>query len=216
MVIYIDLKTRCLDEVKFVDDLTVYETVTRFGSSDIQYAVSEIEEWSESNLFRLNENKCKELRIDFAKNRNPFPPIKINGKPLQVVEEAKLLGLTIANNLKWNSHVNNIVTKSSKRIYLLVQLKRAKVAIQDVLQFYTVCIRPILEYASTVFHYSLPKYLNNPNHKLHNLIPKIDTSLNYQLRNNKKIHVPKFYTERFKNSYVFASCLDINNRNSTN
>ena len=49
-----------------------------------------------------------------------------------------------------------------------------------------------------------------------NLIPKIDTSLNYQLRNNKKIHVPKFYTERFKNSYVIASCLDINNRNSTN
>ena len=260
-----DLKTRCLDEVKFVDDLTVYETVTRFGSSDIQHAVSEIEEWSESNLFRLNENKCKELRIDFAKNRNPFPPIKINGKPLQVVEEVKLLGLTIANNLKWNSHVNNIVAKSSKRIYLLVQLKRAKVAIQDILQFYTVCIRPILEYASTVFHYSLPKYLsdeiervqkrvlrivypnlhykdalmeagieslyarkqtacnklfnqilNNPNHKLHNLIPKIDTSLNYQLRNNKKIHVPTFYTERFKNSYVIASCLDINNCNSTN
>jgi hypothetical protein len=97
-----DLKTRCLDEVKFVDDLTVYETVTRFGSSDIQHAVSEIEEWSESNLFRLNENKCKELRIDFVKNRNPFPPIKINGKPLQVMEEVKLLGLTIANNLKWN------------------------------------------------------------------------------------------------------------------
>ena len=72
-----DLKTRCLDEVKFVDDLTVYETVTRLGSSYIQHAVSEIEEWSESNLFRLNENKCEELRIDFAKNRNPFPPIKI-------------------------------------------------------------------------------------------------------------------------------------------
>ena len=137
--------------------------------------------------------------------------------------------------------------------------------IQDILQFYTVCIRPILEYVSTVFHYSLPKYLsdeiervqkrvlqiaypnlhyedalmearmeslyarrqtacnkhfnqilNNPNHKLHNLIPKIDTSLNYQLHNNKKIHVPKFYTERFKNSYVIASCLDINNCNSTN
>jgi hypothetical protein len=146
---------------KIVDDLTVFETVTRLGSSDIQHAVSEIEEWSESNLFSLIENKCKELRIDFAKNRNPLPPITINGKPLQVVEEVKLLGLTIANNLKWNSHVNKIVVKISKRIYLLVQLKRAKVAIQDILQFYTVCIRHILEYASTVFHYSLPKYLSD-------------------------------------------------------
>ena len=41
------------------------------------------------------------------------------------------------------------------------------------------------------------------------LIPKIDTSLNYQLRNGKKIHVPKFYTERFKNSYIIASCLEL-------
>ena len=57
-----DLKTCSLDEVIFVDDLTVSETVFRFGSSNIQHAVSEVEEWSESNLFRLNENKCKELR----------------------------------------------------------------------------------------------------------------------------------------------------------
>ena len=70
-------------------------------------------------------------------------------------------GLTVTSNLKWNSHVNNIVLKSSKRIYLLVQLKRAKVSIQDILQFYSVCVRPILEYASTVFHYSIPKYLSD-------------------------------------------------------
>jgi hypothetical protein len=38
--------------------------------------------------------------------------------------------------------------------------------------------------------------LKNPNHKLHNLIPKIDTSLNYQLRNNKKVHV------QFRNSIL--------------
>ena len=50
-----------------------------------------------------------------------------------VAEEAKVLGLTVTSNLKWNSHVNNVVSKSSKRIYLLVQLKRAKVPIHDVL-----------------------------------------------------------------------------------
>ena len=32
--------------------------------------------------------------------------------------------------------------------------------------------------------------LQDPNPKLNNLIPKIDTSLNYQLCNDKKIHVP--------------------------
>ena len=72
-----------------------------------------------------------------------------------------MINILITPNLKWNTHVNNIVLKSSKRIYLLVQLKRAKVAIQDSLQFYSICVRPILEYASTVFHYSIPKYLSD-------------------------------------------------------
>ena len=82
----------------------------------------------------------------------------VNGKPLEVVEETKLLGLTITSDLKWNNHVSNIVSKFSKRLYILVQLKRAKVPKKDTIQFYTTCIRPVLEYASAVFHYSLPHY----------------------------------------------------------
>ena len=72
---------------------------------------------------------CKEMRVDFSRNSNQFSPIEINGKPLKVVDEAKLWGLTITSNVKWNIHVNKIVLKSSKRIYFLVQLKRAKVSI---------------------------------------------------------------------------------------
>ena len=63
-----DLKICSSDEIKFVDDLTVSETITKSCSSNIQHAVSKIEEWSEFNLFKLNENKCKEMRVDFARN----------------------------------------------------------------------------------------------------------------------------------------------------
>ena len=62
------------------------------------------------------------------------------------MEEAKLLGLTVTSDLKWNKHVTNIVSKGSKRLYLQVQLKRAKVPTKDIIQFYTTCIRPVLEY----------------------------------------------------------------------
>ena len=136
-------------------DLTISETVPKFGHSIIQDSVSNIQRWSDNNLFRLHNDKCKELRIDFKKNNSIFPPIYVNGKPLEVVEEAKLLGLTITSDLKWNKHVSNIVSKCSKRLYLLVQLKRAKVPKKDIIQFYTTCIRPVLEYASAVFHFSL-------------------------------------------------------------
>ena len=150
-----DLMPSRVDQVKFVDDLTISETVPKFGHSTIQDSVSNIQRWSDNNLLRLHDDKCKELRIDFKKNNSIFPPIYVNGKPLEVVEEAKLLGLTITSDLKWNKHVSNIVSKCSKRLYLLVQLKRAKVPKKDIIQFYTTCIRPVLEYASAVFHFSL-------------------------------------------------------------
>ena len=44
---------------------------------------------------------------------------------------------------------------------LLKLLYTAKVPDREIVNFYTACIRPILEYASTVFHYSLPKYLSD-------------------------------------------------------
>ena len=52
--------------------------------------------------------------------------------------------------------------------------------------------------------------LEDPNHKLNDLIPRTDVSINYQLRNDRKIHVPNFCTERFKNTYIIASCLILN------
>ena len=41
------------------------------------------------------KTNVKEMRVDFAESCNQFSPVI-----LQVVNEAKLLGLTIASNLK--------------------------------------------------------------------------------------------------------------------
>ena len=120
------------DGIKFVDDLTISESVSKFAQSKIQNTVAGIEVWSEVNHFRLHQQKCKEMRIDFIKQPSSFLPIQVDGKSLEAVEEAKLLGLTITSNLKWNKHVNDIISKSYKRIYLLVQLKRAKVDEKDI------------------------------------------------------------------------------------
>ena len=48
-----------------------------------------------------------------------------------------------------------ILCQTKRLVYLLVQLKRATVPNKDQIQFY------VLEYASIVFHYSLPKYLSD-------------------------------------------------------
>ena len=67
--------------------------------------------------------------------------------------------MIITSDLSWNEHVNEIVKKASKRLYFLVQLKRAKLPCRDLVFFYAACIRSILVYAAPVFFYALPKYL---------------------------------------------------------
>ena len=55
------------------------------------------------------------------------------------------------------THTNTIVSKASKRLYFLKQLRRAGVPPQQLLHFYMAVIRPVLEHASPVWHYSITR-----------------------------------------------------------
>ena len=96
---------------------------------------------------------------DTDNNSECFDAITIDGKELQVVKNAKLLGLTISDNLTWNAHVNEIIKKASKKLYFLVQLKRARVPPSDLVLFYKACVRSGVDYAVPVFYNALPQYL---------------------------------------------------------
>lgn len=156
-----DIDTSNTELWKYVDDTTIAEPVAKNKASIIQNDVNELVARSEGNKFQLNQEKCKELRISFAKNEPDFAPILINGKAIEVVPNVKLLGLNISSDLRWNCHVTEISKKVSVRLYFLRQLKRANIAAKELLTFYTTCIRPIMEYACPVFHNALPLYLSD-------------------------------------------------------
>ena len=96
-----------------------------------------------------------------TKSENPLEHITINNTNIEVVPSAKLLGVMLSNDLKWNLHVEMICKKVAARLYFLRQLKRAKVPTNDLLSFYTTCIRSDAEYACPVFHTALPQYLSD-------------------------------------------------------
>ena len=146
---------------KFADDTTVSEVVPSSGESSLQEAVNHISSWSHSNHFQLNPTKCKELIVCFQKIPPPYSPITIDGMQFQRVSSAKVLGVTISNDLKWNDHVDTITSKAARRLYLLSQLKRAGISSDDLLAFYYSVIRSVLEFSCQLFHRSLPKYLSD-------------------------------------------------------
>ena len=72
-----------------------------------------------------------ELKISFSSSPRTVDPITINDKQIEVVSSAKLLGVLISDDLKWNVHVNHICKKTATCLYFLKQLKRAKVSPKD-------------------------------------------------------------------------------------
>ena len=156
-----DLKLSEFSYWKYVDDTTASETVPKNQSSLFQSCANELVTWTDRNKFQLHNKKCKELLIQFQKERAPFLGVQLNSECLELVRHAKILGLTITDDLKWTKHVTEIIKKANKRIYFVVQLKRAKVPPKEIITFYCSCVRPVLEYSSEVYHFALPVYLSN-------------------------------------------------------
>ena len=63
----------------------------------MQSTVSAVEQWTNENKLHLNADKCKEMVIDFKKAKHQFAAISINSKELELVDNAKILGVTISN-----------------------------------------------------------------------------------------------------------------------
>ena len=119
-----DLNTGEADMWKYVDDTTISEVVDNGQESCIQQIVDDLEIQARDDRFQLNQRKCKELRISFARNEPEFDHILVNRQTLETVNSVKLLGLNISSDLKWNVHVSELVRKVSTRIYFLRQLKK--------------------------------------------------------------------------------------------
>ena len=105
---------------KYVDDSTIFEVCHEGNNTHIQESVDMVGIWTNQNDMRLNSEKCKDLIVDFSRNyswTSGMQSVTIGQQVLERVEHAKMLGVTISNNLTWSKHVDNIVSKAGKRVY---------------------------------------------------------------------------------------------------
>ena len=87
-------------------------------------------------------------------NKLAFPPdVKIgHSDTLNEVNHAKILGLIIQSNLKWNLNTEFIYNKAAEKLWLLRRLRQFKLEVETLTDFYTKEIRVILEYAAPVWY----------------------------------------------------------------
>ena len=72
----------------------------------------------------------------------------------------KYLGVTISQDLRWNSHIDNVTTKANKSLgFIRRNMRGCKPSVKDVA--YKAIVRPTLEYAATVWDPYTNQHINS-------------------------------------------------------
>ena len=152
---------------KYVDDITIGgRNVIQHGTSHITTAKESkkihagdleglfglIEENSTAAGMRVNPKKTQLLCVSGAKNYDVDSYVDVGDVRITSGETLKVLGFTIDKRCSMAAHVRHLKKKFASRIWIIRNLKRAKLGGEKLIRVYCSLIRPCLEYAAAVFH----------------------------------------------------------------
>ncbi len=143
---------------KYIDDITITETITSPPQTKLQETFDSIVNWSAENSMKVNAKKTKEMLISFKQDKPDTPPIICDSTALQTVNSYKILGIMVSSDMTWKEHTEYTYSRASPRLYYLRQLKRCGIPSHDLIQYYKSVIQPVVEYACPVWHTSLTKH----------------------------------------------------------
>ena len=76
-------------------------------------------------------------------------------EPIEVIQNTKLLGTIISDDLSWNLNTEYLVKKANARMQLLRKVASFSPPLEDLKTIYTLFVRSILEQSAVVWHSSL-------------------------------------------------------------
>ena len=116
-------------------------------NSEIYQQLQETEEYARSNKMEINYKKSKLMVFNPCRSLDFQPELKLGGDQLEVVEEMRLLGVTLQSDLKWSKNTTDIVKRASNRLWIVRRLKELGAEPPELIDMYTKQCRTILEYA---------------------------------------------------------------------
>ena len=107
----IDLKRVLLHDDKMTKPLEYHnrtEQILPKEGSKVYAQLEELIKYSADNEMKINKEKTKFMLFNTARKRDFTPKFNIGGTDIETVEQLKLLGVQITNDLKWNANTEYI------------------------------------------------------------------------------------------------------------
>ena len=138
----------------FADDIKLYTYFSNISPSMLQSQLDIIQTWSTLWQLRISYPKCSILTIGPHQQTNIF---QIDLNQISPVDHVCDLGITIDSKLKFRLHIHTIISRANHRKSLILRCFLSRNQTNLVRAFKTY-VRPILEYASTVWS---PSYITD-------------------------------------------------------
>ena len=100
---------------------------------------------------QINEEKTQLLCVSDPRQSEIIAHIDTEDKRIQSVSKMKILGFVFGKDPNVTEHVNYIVQKFNKSLWMLIHLKRAGIREEVLLEVFKVTLRPILEYCAPIY-----------------------------------------------------------------
>ena len=134
----------------FADDCMLYRKITsEQDSAALQQDLNALQQWEQDWLMKFNPPKCQVISVT-KKQKLITKAYYLHGQTLSRADTAKYLGVHLTKNLSWNHHVDALCKKANSTSAFLRRNINACPRKTKIL-CYTTLLRPILEYACTVW-----------------------------------------------------------------
>ena len=136
---------------KYADDVVLCQTVSSSSEfSSFTENLSQIQQFSNNSGLHLNTSKCLECIFSSSRSTFPLDNVTLNDNHLSRVTSVKYLGITIDNDLRWSTHIQNCIGKLRRLSFQLRKLRQFRTPQNLLLSFVNQCVLPILLYCSPV------------------------------------------------------------------
>ena len=120
-----------------------------------QEYLNDITNWTNKKIMKINTNKTKLMIFNYTQNHQFTTRITMEDEQIEIVENTKLLGTHITNDLTWDLNTKHIVNKSNARMQLLRKIASFGASREDMIHIYKLFVKSALEHSSSVWHKSL-------------------------------------------------------------
>ena len=117
--------------------------------------MNNIHQRAKQQMMDISQKKTKAMIFNFTQNSQFTTRLNLKGENIEMVKKMKLLGIIINDKLTWDDNCAFLIKKVNSRMQLLRNLQSFGASQKEMVHFWTIFCRSVIEQSSVLWNSSL-------------------------------------------------------------